>query len=129
MHTPSLSRRDVLKISAAGTAAVALPLQGVLKAATASQLPASSLPKPYTAAFKAPPVLEPLHRDDVRSDVYGYVPADHVPEPDGHVPGEPIRGSAYLGTDYYRITETNVQVQLIPGMWTKMWSYNRSVPG
>jgi spore coat protein A len=123
-------RRDVLKISAAGTAALALPLQGVLKAASASQLPASKLPKPFTAAFKAPPVLEPLLRDDVRSNVYGYVPADHVPAPgNAHLPGEPIRGSEYLGTDYYRITETNVQVQLVPGMWTKMWGYNRSVPG
>jgi spore coat protein A len=130
METPSLTRRDVLKISAAGTAAMALPLQGVLQAATASQLPASKMPVPYTAAFKAPPVLEPVTRDDIRSNVYGYVPADYVPEAgNAHVPGEPIRGSEYLGTDYYRITEGNVQVQLIPGMWTKMWGYNRSVPG
>jgi FtsP/CotA-like multicopper oxidase with cupredoxin domain len=130
METPSLNRRDVLKISAAGTAALALPLQGVLSAAAASDLPSSKMPVPYTAAFKAPPVLEPVARDDVRSDVYGSVPASYVPPPGSqHYPGEPIRGGEYLGTDYYRITETNVQVQLIPGMWTKMWGYNRSVPG
>ncbi|MGY1642721.1 multicopper oxidase domain-containing protein [Geodermatophilus sp. SYSU D00703] len=130
METPSVSRRDVLKLSAAGTAAVALPLQGVLSAATASALPTSKMPKPYTAAFKAPPVLEPVVTDDVRSNVYGHVPDDYVPPAGGgHQPGEPILGSEYLGTDYYRITQTNVAVQLIPGTWTKMWGYNRSVPG
>ncbi|WP_448628768.1 multicopper oxidase family protein [Geodermatophilus sp. URMC 64] len=109
---------------------MALPLSGVLKAATASQLPASQMPTPFTANFKAPSVLEPVRRDDIRSNVYGYVPADYVPAPgDDHFPGEPITGSDYLGTDYYRITEGNVQVQLIPGIWTKMWGYNRSVPG
>ena len=59
MDTPSLNRRDVLKVSLAGTAAAALPFQAVLKAASASELDASKLPKPYQAAFKAPPVLEP----------------------------------------------------------------------
>jgi spore coat protein A, manganese oxidase len=130
IETPSLSRRDVLKISAAGTAAMAIPLQRSLSAASASELDASKLPKPYVAAFKAPPVLEPVHKDDVRSNVYGYVPPDYVAPAGGlHYAGEPIRGGEYLGTDYYKITETNVQVQLIPGMWTKMWGYNRSVPG
>jgi spore coat protein A, manganese oxidase len=130
MEMPSLNRRDVLKLSAAGTAAMALPLNGALSAAVASQLPASKMPQPYTAAFKAPPVLEPVAKDDVAGDVYGHVPADYVPKPGvSHQPGEPIRGSAYVGTDYYRITETNVQVQLIPGMWTKMWGYNKSIPG
>jgi spore coat protein A, manganese oxidase len=130
METPSLNRRDVLKLSAAGTAALALPMQSVLSAATASELPASKMPKPYTAAFKAPPVLEPVVTDDVRSNVYGYIPADYVPTAEtSHYPGEPVRGTEYLGTDYYQITEHSVMVQLIPGMWTKMWGYNRSVPG
>jgi spore coat protein A, manganese oxidase len=130
IETPSLNRRDVLKLSAAGAAAMAIPLQRGLSAASASQLDASKLPQPYVAAFKAPPVLEPVHKDDVRSNVYGYVPADYVPAAGGtHYPGEPIRGGEYLGTDYYKITETNVQVQLIPGMWTKMWGYNGKVPG
>ena len=130
METPSLNRRDVLKLSAAGTAAMVLPVGGVLSAATASQLPASAMPKPYAANFKAPPVLEAVTRDDVRSNVYGQVPADYVPAPGSDdYPGMPITGSDYLGTDYYRITATNVQVQIVPGMWTKMWGYNRSVPG
>ncbi|MGY2066019.1 multicopper oxidase domain-containing protein [Blastococcus sp. SYSU DS0619] len=130
METPSLNRRDVLKLSAAGTAALALPLQGVVSAASASELSESSMPRPYAAAFKAPPVLAPTVRDDVRSDVYGYVPDDYVPVPgNAHYPGEPIRGSEYLGTDYYRITQTNVQVQIVPGLWTRMWGYNKSVPG
>ncbi|MGY1773977.1 multicopper oxidase family protein [Blastococcus sp. SYSU D00813] len=118
---------------------MAIPLHSALSAATASTLPASRMPVPYTAAFKAPPVLQPYTKDDVRDDVYGYVPTDYVP-PAGseHYPGEPIRGSEYLGTDYYRITETNVQAQIVPGMWTKLWCYAgigpdgtvvKSVPG
>ncbi|MGY1743079.1 MULTISPECIES: multicopper oxidase domain-containing protein [unclassified Blastococcus] len=139
METPTLNRRDMLKLSAAGTAAMAIPLHSALSAASASTLPASRMPVPYTQTFKAPPVLEPTVKDDIRDDVYGFVPADYVP-PAGseHYPGEPIRGSQYLGTDYYRITETNVQAQIIPGMWTKLWCYAghkpdgsliRSVPG
>ncbi|MGY1625145.1 multicopper oxidase domain-containing protein [Geodermatophilus sp. SYSU D00965] len=139
METPNLNRRDVLKLSAAGTAALALPVTGVLSAAAASALPAGKMPVPYTAAFKAPPVLEPTVTDDVRSNVFGHVPDDYEPPTTGgHQPGEPITGSDYLGTDYYRITETHTQVQLIPGIWTKMWCYAgqkpdgsllRSVPG
>ncbi|MFW3172766.1 multicopper oxidase domain-containing protein [Geodermatophilus sp. CPCC 206100] len=130
MDTPSLNRRDVLKVSLAGTAAAALPFQAILKAATASTLASSKMPKPFVAAFKAPPVLEPVARDDVPGDSYGKVPDDYVPVPgNAHRPGEPIKGSAYIGTDYYRITETNVQAQIAPGMWTKMWSYNKSIPG
>lgn len=130
MGTPTLNRRDMLKLSAAGTAALAIPLAGKLSAASSSQLPAGRMPVPYVAAFKAPPVLEPVTRDDVRSNVFGHVPDDYVPGPGStDYPGQPITGSEYLGTDYYRITETNVQVQIVPGMWTKMWGYNRSVPG
>jgi spore coat protein A, manganese oxidase len=130
MDTPSLNRRDVLKLSAVATAALAIPAQTLVSAHAESELPASMMPKPFTAAFKAPPVMEPVARDDVRDDVFGHVPDDYVPA-DGseHYPGEPIRGSEYLGTDYYRITQSNVMVQMIPGIWTKMWGYNRSVPG
>src|SRR5688500_7276675 len=110
MDTPSLNRRDVLKVSLAGTAAAALPFQAVLKAATASTLAESKMPKPFVAAFKAPPALEPVARDDVPGDTFGNVPDDYVPSAgSAHYPGEPIKGTAYVGTDYYRITETNVQ--------------------
>jgi spore coat protein A, manganese oxidase len=130
MEMPSLERRDVLKISAAGTAALALPLSRTVSAKSASELSESRLPRPYAAAFKTPPILEPVTRDDVRDSVYGHVPADYVTPAGGqHYAGEAILGAEYLGTDYYAITETNVQVQLIPGMWTKMWGYNKSVPG
>lgn len=130
MEELSLTRRDVLKVSAAGTAALAIPLSGIVSAKSASELAASRMPRPYTAAFRSPPVLAPTVTDDVRSTTFGYVPDDYVPSPGNtHYPGEPIGGPEYLGTDYYRITQTNVQVQLIPGTWTKMWGYNRSVPG
>ncbi|NEK59965.1 multicopper oxidase domain-containing protein [Geodermatophilus sabuli] len=138
MDTPSLNRRDALKVGLAGTAAMALPLQAVLKAKAASELPDSKMPKPFTQAFKAPPVLQPVARDDIADDVFGYVPDDYVPTAENsHFPGQPIRGSQYVGTDYYHLTETNVQVQIVPGVWTKMWCYAggkgdslaRSIPG
>jgi FtsP/CotA-like multicopper oxidase with cupredoxin domain len=138
MDTPSLNRRDALKVGLAGTAAMALPFQAVLKAKAASQLAESKMPTPFTQAFKAPPVLEPVARDDIRDDVFGYVPDDYVPTAENkHYPGEPIRGTEYVGTDYYHLTETNVQAQIVPGVWTKMWCYAggkgdnlaRSIPG
>jgi FtsP/CotA-like multicopper oxidase with cupredoxin domain len=138
MDTPSLNRRDVLKVSLAGTAAAALPFQSVLKAATASELPETKMPVPFTSNFKAPPVLQPVAKDDIRDNVFGFVPDDYVPaEGSEHYPGEPIRGSEYAGTDYYHLTETNVQTQIVPGIWTKMWCYAggkggalaRSIPG
>jgi FtsP/CotA-like multicopper oxidase with cupredoxin domain len=129
MEIPSLNRRDVLKLSAAATAAMAIPAQSVFAQAE-SQLPASMMPKPFAAPFKAPPVLNPVTKDDVRDNVFGFVPDDYVSVPtNNHYAGEPIRGSEYLGTDYYRIVQKNVQVQLVPGLWTKMWGYNGSVPG
>jgi FtsP/CotA-like multicopper oxidase with cupredoxin domain len=139
MQSPSLSRRDVIKLSTAATAAMAIPIAGTLSAKSASELPAGRMPVPYSADFKAPPVLDPFTRDDVRSTVFGHVPDDYVPVPtNSHYPGQEITGSEYLGTDYYRITETNVQAQIVPGMWTRMWCYAghrpdgsliRSVPG
>jgi FtsP/CotA-like multicopper oxidase with cupredoxin domain len=58
METPSLSRRDVLKVSALGAAALALPFQQTVRARTASQIAASKLPKPYTLPFKVPPAID-----------------------------------------------------------------------
>ncbi len=63
MDFPSLDRRDMLKVSLLGAAAVALPFQGVLAAKSASRIASSKLPRPYTLPFRTPPVLSPTHTD------------------------------------------------------------------
>ena len=93
MDLPSLNRRDVLKVSLVGTAAMALPYQPVLSAKSASELDAKKMPRPYAAAFTAPPVLAPYRTDDRPGNTYGTVPGTTTP----------VTGGAYVGTDYYRI--------------------------
>jgi spore coat protein A, manganese oxidase len=119
MDTPSLNRRDVLKVSLAGTAAMALPYQAVLSAKSASELDARKMPRPYVAAFTAPPVLAPYRSDDKPGNSYGAVPGT----------GAPIVGAAYTGTDYYKIEQKPTQVEFIKGVKTTMWGYNGLVPG
>jgi spore coat protein A len=63
MDLPSLDRRDMLKVSLLGAAAVALPLQAGLTAKSASRISSRKLPKPYTLPFSTPPVLERAHFD------------------------------------------------------------------
>ena len=58
MTESEVSRRDVLKLSALGTAAMALPLERIVKAKTVSQIAASKLPAPYTLPFQVPPVID-----------------------------------------------------------------------
>ena len=53
-----VSRRDVLKFSALGAAALTLPLERVVRAKTVSQIAASRLPAPYTLPFAVPPVID-----------------------------------------------------------------------
>jgi spore coat protein A len=66
---PGLSRRDVLKVSLLGAAALALPWQRGVSAASTSRLASSKLPLPYTVPFAAPPVLQPV-ATDATSDYY-----------------------------------------------------------
>lgn len=72
MEVPSLSRRDALKVSVLGAAAVALPWQGVLSAKSASTIDRARIPRPYTVPFVQPPVLRPT-RTDATTDYYRIV--------------------------------------------------------
>ena len=58
MGVPSISRRDALKVSALGAAAIALPFERTVRAKTASRIASSKIPKPYTLPFAAPPVID-----------------------------------------------------------------------
>jgi spore coat protein A, manganese oxidase len=97
MDFPSLNRRDMLKVSVLGAAAVALPFQGVLSAKSASRIASSKLPRPYTQPFKKPPVLAPVSTDAT--------------------------------TDYYVIRQQAFVGQILPGVNTPLFGYNKLVPG
>ena len=71
MEHPSLTRRDALKVSLLGAAALALPWQTVLSAKRASRIATSRLPRPYTVPFTVPPVLTPIQVGD--TDYYRVV--------------------------------------------------------
>jgi spore coat protein A, manganese oxidase len=58
MVQSEVARRDVLKFSVLGAAALALPLERVVRAKTVSQLPAAKMPVPYTLPFAVPPVID-----------------------------------------------------------------------
>ena len=95
----SMSRRDLLKLSAFAGAAVALPLERSANAlsASASRIAQSALPAPFTTPFVRPPVLEPVRRSGT--------------------------------TDYYRISMQPARTEFIPGLKTEVWGYNGLVPG
>jgi FtsP/CotA-like multicopper oxidase with cupredoxin domain len=94
-----LTRRDVMKMSVLGGAALALPLERALgePLTLANRIAESALPAPFTLPFRTPPVINP-----VRSDAT---------------------------TDYYRVSMEPVNVEMIPGYQTPMWGYNGAVPG
>jgi FtsP/CotA-like multicopper oxidase with cupredoxin domain len=58
MDLAGLSRRDVLKVSALGAAALTLPFERTVRAKTASKISEKKIPKPYTLPFTTPPVLD-----------------------------------------------------------------------
>ena len=95
----TLSRRDLMKAGVFATAAAALPLQRVVRAASAydSRMAASKLPKPFTAPFATPPVAQPVKRVGT--------------------------------TDYYDLSMKMVQAEIVPGYKTTFFTYNGSVPG
>jgi spore coat protein A len=63
------SRRDLLKLGALGSAALALPLERGVKAIAPNRLAASRLPQPFTVPFAVPPVAVPMMRSST-TDYY-----------------------------------------------------------
>ena len=58
-----LTRRDLVKLGALGSAAMAVPMMRVASAAITDRLPESALPQPFTTPFTVPPVLSPVSSD------------------------------------------------------------------
>ena len=94
-----LTRRDMVKLSMLGTAAVALPLERAMggPATLANRIAQSALPAPFTIPFTPPPLLAPVRTDAT--------------------------------TDYFRVSMEPAVVSIIPGLQTMVWGYNGSVPG
>jgi FtsP/CotA-like multicopper oxidase with cupredoxin domain len=64
------SRRDMLKMSLLGAAALGLPLERAARTQLAvPRLSGSQLPRPFQTAFTVPPVAQPAYRDDT-TDYY-----------------------------------------------------------
>ena len=89
-----LDRRELLKLGAFSSAALALPVERVARTqmALSNRIAQSALPQPFTSAFKTPPVLAP----DCRT-------------PDA---------------DYYTIHQRQATTEILPGRLTDIWGYN-----
>ena len=103
MSSVSLSRRDVLKVSALGAAAVALPFEQTVRAKSASRIAASLLPKPYVAPFVVPPVAQP------KGTTKGLDGVTDVP--------------------LYDITQKEGLAQILPTIKTPIFGYDGIAPG
>src|SRR4051795_12390346 len=69
-----LRRRELLKLGLFGSAALMLPVERVArtKLAVNNRIPASQLPKPFTAAFQVPPIAVPVQSTET-TDIYSLV--------------------------------------------------------
>lgn len=94
MTAHSLNRRDLLKVSVLGSAALALPLERVVRAKSLSRIPKDRLPRPYRVPFAVPPVLAPT-RSDATTDYYEITQAKKAVS---ILPGYQTEVFAYNGT-------------------------------
>jgi spore coat protein A, manganese oxidase len=95
-----MTRKDMLKLSLLGGAALALPLERQAKTqlSITDRIPESKLPKPFQAPFVTPPVARPVRRDAT--------------------------------TDYYSMTMKARKVQILPGFpKTTIYGYDGVAPG
>lgn len=96
-----LSRKDMLKMSALGGAALMLPLERTARTqlAISNRIPESQLPKPFQVPLTVPPVLKPV--------------------------------KSTATTDYYRLTMRQAELQILPGGFgkTTVYGYNGLTPG
>jgi spore coat protein A, manganese oxidase len=104
MDDATISRRDMLKLSAFGAAAISLPFAVSARGAQASQLPRALMPRPYTrqSRFVRPPFAVPTGVD--------------------RPTGGPER-------DVYTLTMRPFDARIIPGFATRMWGYDGMFPG
>lgn len=95
----TLSRRDLVKLSVLGGAAIALPLERSVSGATVltNRIAESALPAPFTMPFKVPELHTPYRSDET--------------------------------TDFYKVYMKPATAEIITGYQTPVWAYNGQVPG
>jgi spore coat protein A, manganese oxidase len=102
-----LSRRDLIKIAAAGGAAMALPFErGAFTATSSVRMATTAMPKYFSLPFVRPPELSPVGTSDVTCF-------------DGQVRSYPR----------YEVSQTFGVAQIMPGYKTPTFGYNGVVPG
>ncbi|MGH3148812.1 MAG: multicopper oxidase domain-containing protein, partial [Rubrobacter sp.] len=97
-----LTRKEMLKLSALGGAALVLPIQRVAQTqlSISNRIPESRLPRPFQVPLRVPPVLRPYRRN------------------------------SKLNIDYYTLTMKASRVQILPdGPKTYIFGYNGITPG
>lgn len=100
-----MTRREALKLGLLGGGSLLLPLtiNGRTQAhdgmIVSDSWDGSPFVKPFSLPFKVPPVLQPVRRDSSTK------------------------------TEYYEITMRPNQVEILPGLKTKIWGYNGIAPG
>ena len=103
----ALSRRDLMKIAAAGGAAMAIPFErSAFTSTSAVRLPTSKMPKPFTLPFKVPA--------EINADGTGEIKCY-----DGVTRSYPR----------YEMVQTFGVAEIMPGFKTPVFGYNGQVPG
>ncbi len=99
MLAMELSRRDIMKLGAFGSAALILPAERIARTelAMSNRIAQGDLPRPFTLPFTTPPVMAPERQT--------------------------------AGFDYYTMTQRQVKAEILPGKQTTVWGYNGLVPG
>ena len=100
----TLSRRDALRLGLFGTAAMALPLQKFVRAATPNRMPESQLPAPFSLKFRPIKAATPvLSKQDAVTGAW---------------------------VDYYDLQMAATNVDLLGnGLKTPAFTYNGQLPG
>jgi spore coat protein A, manganese oxidase len=105
-----MSRRDVLKVGALGSAAMILPFERGARTsggALSNRMPSSKLPAPYTRPFAAPPALKPKDTGVLRT----------------------FQDGSMRLHDLYQLEQRREYVEIIPGYKTGIFGYNGITPG
>ncbi len=103
----TLARRDLLKVGAAGGAALVIPIQrNAFTGSSVQRMPTRKLPKPFSLPFVRPMELQPVGSADM--DCY-----------DGSRRSYPR----------YEISQTFTVASILPGYKTPVFGYNGLVPG
>ena len=116
-----ITRKDMLKMSLLGSAALLLPLERVARTQLAvnNRLPTSRLPRPFRVPFSVPPVLTPVRTDEVPGKDSSGKGSAAFPD-----------GMPFVGTDYYEVKMQAARVPILPGLPpTLIFGYNGIAPG